>query len=41
MEDHANHAHHEGGSRPYAMLVVNLGLSLLVMYFAMFAMIWT
>jgi uncharacterized protein (DUF305 family) len=41
MEDQANHAHHEGGSNPYVMLAVNLGLSLLVMYFAMFAMIWT
>lgn len=41
MEDHANHAHHKGGSRPYVMLAVNLGLSLLVMYVAMFAMIWT
>lgn len=41
MEDHPNTAHHEGGSKPYAMLAVNLGLSLLVMYLAMFAMIWS
>jgi hypothetical protein len=30
-----------GGSNPDVMLAVNLGLSLLVMYVAMFAMIWT
>ena len=41
MEDHANGAQHEGGSKPYVMLAVNLGLSLLVMYLAMFAMIWS
>lgn len=41
MEDHAKSAHHEGGSKPYVMLAVNLGLSLLVMYLAMFAMIWS
>ena len=41
MEDHPNSAHHEGGSKPYAMLALNLGLSLLVMYVAMFAMIWS
>ena len=41
MEDHAKSAHHEGGSKPYMMLAVNLGLSLLVMYVAMFAMIWS
>ena len=41
MEDHAKSAHHEGGSKPYMMLAVNLGLSLLVMYLAMFAMIWS
>ena len=41
MQDHAKSAHHEGGSRPYVMLAVNLGLSLVVMYVAMFAMIWT
>lgn len=41
MEDHARSAHHEGGSKPYMMLAVNLGLSLLVMYLAMFAMIWS
>ena len=41
MEDHAKSAHHEGGSNPYVMLAVNLGLSLLVMYLAMFAMIWS
>lgn len=41
MEDHAKSAHHGGGSKPYAMLAVNLGLSLLVMYVAMFAMIWS
>ena len=31
---------HDAG-RPYMMLAVNLGLSLLVMYLAMFAMIWS
>ena len=41
MDDHPNSAHHEGGSKPYAMLALNLGLSLLVMYVAMFAMIWS
>jgi uncharacterized protein (DUF305 family) len=41
MEDHATSAHHGGGSRPYAMLAINLGLSLAVMYVAMFAMIWS
>ena len=41
MEDHAKSAHPGGGSKPYVMLAVNLGLSLLVMYVAMFAMIWT
>ena len=41
MEDHPNSAPHEGGLKPYVMLAVNLGLSLLVMYFAMFAMIWS
>ena len=41
MEDHPNSAHHEGGSKPYAILALNLGLSLLVMYVAMFAMIWS
>ena len=41
MEDHAKSAHHEGGSKLYMMLAVNLGLSLLVMYLAMFAMIWS
>jgi hypothetical protein len=41
MEDHAKSAQHGGGSRPYVMLAVNLGLSLLVMYLAMFAMIWS
>ena len=41
MEDHAKSAHHEVGSKPYMMLAVNLGLSLLVMYVAMFAMIWS
>lgn len=41
MEDHAKSAHPEGGSKPYMMLAVNLGLSLLVMYLAMFAMIWS
>ena len=41
MEDHPNSAHHEGGSKPYAMLALNLGLSLLVMYLAMFAMLWS
>ena len=41
MEVHAKSAHHEVGSKPYMMLAVNLGLSLLVMYVAMFAMIWS
>jgi uncharacterized protein (DUF305 family) len=41
MEDHAKSAHPGGGSKPYVMLALNLGLSLLVMYVAMFAMIWT
>lgn len=41
MEEHAKSAHHAGGSKPYQMLAVNLGLSLLVMYVAMFAMIWS
>ena len=41
MEDRAKSAHHEVGSKPYMMLAVNLGLSLLVMYVAMFAMIWS
>ena len=40
MENHAKSAHHEGGSKAYVMLAINLGLSLLVMYLAMFAMIW-
>ena len=41
MEDHAKTSHHVGGSHPYVMLALNLGLSLLVMYLAMFAMIWS
>ena len=41
MEDRAKSAHHEVGAKPYMMLAVNLGLSLLVMYLAMFAMIWS
>ena len=41
MEDHAKSAPHESSSKPYVMLAVNLGLSLLVMYLAMFAMIWS
>ena len=41
MEDHAKPAHSGGGSKPYVMMAVNLGLSLLVMYVAMFAMIWS
>ena len=41
MKDHTTTAHHEGSSSPYTMLAVNLGLSLLVMYLAMFAMIWS
>ena len=41
MEDHAKSAHSGGGSKPYVMMAVNLGLSLLVMYVAMFAMIWS
>ena len=41
MENHAKSAHHEGGSKAYVMLAINLGLSLLVMYLAMFAMIWS
>ena len=41
MEDRAKSAHHEVGAKPYMMLAVNLGLSLLVMYVAMFAMIWS
>ncbi len=41
MEDHAKSADHEVGSKPYMMLALNLGLSLLVMYVAMFAMIWS
>ena len=41
MEDHAKSTHPGGGSKPYVILAVNLGLSLLVMYVAMFAMIWT
>ena len=41
MEDHAKSGHHESGSNAYVMLAINLGLSLLVMYLAMFAMIWT
>ena len=41
MEDHAKASHHGGGSHPYVMLALNLGLSLLVMYLAMFAMIWS
>ena len=41
MEDHAKASHHVGGSHPYVMLALNLGLSLLVMYLAMFAMIWS
>ena len=40
MENHAK-SHQEGGSKPYVMLAINLGLSLLVMYLAMFAMIWS
>jgi len=41
MENHAKSAHHEGGSKAYVILAINLGLSLLVMYLAMFAMIWS
>ena len=41
MENHAKSAHHQGGPKAYVMLAVNLGRSLLVMYLAMFAMIWT
>jgi len=41
VEDRAKSAHHEVGAKPYMMLAVNLGLSLLVMYVAMFAMIWS
>ena len=41
MEDHAKASHHGDGSKPYVMLAINLGLSLLVMYLAMFAMIWS
>lgn len=41
MENHANSAHRQGGSKAYVMLAINLGLSLLVMYLAMFAMIWS
>lgn len=41
METHSKPAHRDDSSRPYVMLAVNLGLSLLVMYLAMFAMIWT
>lgn len=41
MEDQANSAQHDGGSKLYVMLAINLGLSLLVMYLAMFAMIWS
>ena len=41
MEDHAKSGHHGGGSTAYVMLAANLGLSLVVMYLAMFAMIWT
>ena len=41
MEDRAKSAHHKVGAKPYMMLAVNLGLSLLVMYVAMFAMIWS
>lgn len=41
MKDHAKSGHPGDGSKPYVMLVINLGLSLLVMYVAMFAMIWT
>ena len=41
MEDRAKSAHHEVDAKPYMMLAVNLGLSLLVMYVAMFAMIWS
>ena len=41
MEDQTKSPHHGGGSKPYVMLAVNLGLSLLVMYVAMFAMIWS
>ncbi|HEU4821698.1 MAG TPA: DUF305 domain-containing protein [Qipengyuania sp.] len=40
MEGHAKPAHDGNGSKPYVMLAVNLALSLLVMYLAMFAMIW-
>ena len=41
MEDQTKSPHHGGGSKPYVILAVNLGLSLLVMYVAMFAMIWS
>ena len=41
METHSKSAHRDDSSRPYVMLAINLGLSLLVMYLAMFAMIWT
>jgi len=41
MEDHATSGHHGGGSNAYVMLGVNLGLSLVVMYLAMFAWFWT
>lgn len=41
METHSKSGHRDDSSRPYVMLAVNLGLSLLVMYLAMFAMIWS
>lgn len=41
METHSKSAHRDDSSRPYVKLAVNLGLSLLVMYLAMFAMIWS
>lgn len=41
METHSKSAHRDDSSRPYVMLAINLGLSLLVMYLAMFAMIWS
>lgn|SRR5690606_40734191 len=41
METHSKSGHRDDSSRPYVKLAVNLGLSLLVMYLAMFAMIWS
>ena len=41
QQDHTGQGMAHGGTGSYGMLALNLGLSLLVMYLGMFAMIWS